>query len=355
MPWRCSAAASVGLRLGSQAFGSLRRIAAVNSSVFGIAPRRSAALHAQQRRRVGHAAHTTPWRCDSTNPFRDPESRTKLDGVQQELVDRVEKAARQRSDALNSFLEKEIPVSFANMVFPVKLSTLLVPVGFVTAGLFITAVLSAAAGFLALMLPLTMVGIVIAGLAVNALAAILVFFVLATFMAPVWFSIMGAHAIGALTSLVMPVAFAAGLGAFAYKYMGDQKQRRRQEKIERELEFRRIQINTEREQQRRAQDDFAAFDERLNESFLERAPAAAADADFFSKSIVDWSVTDVADWLDSIGCGRYIPSFVSHRIDGVLLPSLTAAELRNELGVASLGDRKRILAEVDRAVERYIG
>jgi class 3 adenylate cyclase/predicted ATPase len=52
---------------------------------------------------------------------------------------------------------------------------------------------------------------------------------------------------------------------------------------------------------------------------------------------------DVGEWLRGLGLGRYERAFRDNDIDAGLLPTLTADDLR-ELGVASLGHRKRLLA-----------
>jgi len=52
---------------------------------------------------------------------------------------------------------------------------------------------------------------------------------------------------------------------------------------------------------------------------------------------------DVAEWLAQIGLAQYAPSFAANDIDAETLPSLTAEDLK-ELGVASLGHRKKLLA-----------
>jgi len=54
---------------------------------------------------------------------------------------------------------------------------------------------------------------------------------------------------------------------------------------------------------------------------------------------------DVGAWLRGLGLERYEQAFRDHDIGLDLLPTLTAAELR-ELGVASLGHRKRLLAAI---------
>lgn len=54
---------------------------------------------------------------------------------------------------------------------------------------------------------------------------------------------------------------------------------------------------------------------------------------------------DVRDWLEKLGLGQYAGSFAANHIDGQLLRSLSADDLR-ELGVTSLGHRKRLLEAV---------
>ncbi len=54
---------------------------------------------------------------------------------------------------------------------------------------------------------------------------------------------------------------------------------------------------------------------------------------------------DVADWLRALGLERYEASFRDNDVDSALLPNLTADDLK-ELGVASLGHRRRLLEAV---------
>jgi class 3 adenylate cyclase len=54
---------------------------------------------------------------------------------------------------------------------------------------------------------------------------------------------------------------------------------------------------------------------------------------------------DVGAWLRDLGLGRYERAFVDNHVDGDLLPGLTSDDLK-ELGVASLGHRRRILAAI---------
>src|SRR4051794_33314967 len=54
---------------------------------------------------------------------------------------------------------------------------------------------------------------------------------------------------------------------------------------------------------------------------------------------------DVGGWLRDLGLGQYEQAFGDNDIDAGLLPTLTADDLR-EIGVASLGHRKRLLAAI---------
>jgi class 3 adenylate cyclase/tetratricopeptide (TPR) repeat protein len=59
---------------------------------------------------------------------------------------------------------------------------------------------------------------------------------------------------------------------------------------------------------------------------------------------------DVRAWLQQLGLERYTDAFAANDIDAETLRSLTAEDLR-ELGVASLGHRKRLLEAITRLVE----
>jgi class 3 adenylate cyclase len=56
--------------------------------------------------------------------------------------------------------------------------------------------------------------------------------------------------------------------------------------------------------------------------------------------------SDVADWLEELGLGRYASAFAQNDIDFSVLPDLSDADLR-ELGVGSLGHRKRLLSAIE--------
>lgn len=54
---------------------------------------------------------------------------------------------------------------------------------------------------------------------------------------------------------------------------------------------------------------------------------------------------NLQDWLDRIGLSQYIPAFEENHIDGTILFELTNDDLK-ELGIQSLGHRKRLLAAI---------
>jgi class 3 adenylate cyclase/tetratricopeptide (TPR) repeat protein len=56
--------------------------------------------------------------------------------------------------------------------------------------------------------------------------------------------------------------------------------------------------------------------------------------------------SEIAAWLEELGLGRYASAFVENDIDFGVLPNLSDADLR-ELGVGSLGHRKRLLAAIE--------
>jgi hypothetical protein len=51
---------------------------------------------------------------------------------------------------------------------------------------------------------------------------------------------------------------------------------------------------------------------------------------------------DLAEWLRRLGLEQYAPAFRDNDIDGEILLRLTAEDLR-ELGIASIGHRRRLL------------
>lgn len=55
---------------------------------------------------------------------------------------------------------------------------------------------------------------------------------------------------------------------------------------------------------------------------------------------------DVERWLDGLGLGQYAQAFAENKIASDILPGLTSDDLR-EMGVAAIGDRRRLLAAID--------
>src|SRR6202030_2646503 len=54
---------------------------------------------------------------------------------------------------------------------------------------------------------------------------------------------------------------------------------------------------------------------------------------------------DLGEWLKGLGLGQYAQRFTENDIDFALLTKLTDADLK-ELGVASLGHRKKLLEAI---------
>jgi class 3 adenylate cyclase len=55
--------------------------------------------------------------------------------------------------------------------------------------------------------------------------------------------------------------------------------------------------------------------------------------------------SEIGDWLDKLGLGQYRAAFAENDIDFAVLPHLTDTDLK-ELGLSSLGHRKRLLAAI---------
>src|SRR5215472_16627556 len=54
---------------------------------------------------------------------------------------------------------------------------------------------------------------------------------------------------------------------------------------------------------------------------------------------------DIGHWLRSLGLGQYESTFGDNKIDAEVLPDLTADDLK-DLGVAAVGDRRRLLQAI---------
>jgi hypothetical protein len=61
-----------------------------------------------------------------------------------------------------------------------------------------------------------------------------------------------------------------------------------------------------------------------------------------------WTEANVSEWLRDEGLGRLVGTFAEHHIDGGVLLTLDGEELRKELDITSLGDRKKVLAAIAR-------
>jgi len=59
----------------------------------------------------------------------------------------------------------------------------------------------------------------------------------------------------------------------------------------------------------------------------------------------------VGEWLASLGLSEYADRFAEHRIDFSILQDLTDKDLKEELGIVLLGDRRRLL----RAIAKLAG
>ena len=53
----------------------------------------------------------------------------------------------------------------------------------------------------------------------------------------------------------------------------------------------------------------------------------------------------IADWLEKLGLGQYVPRFAENDINFAILSDLTDQDLK-ELGVSSLGHRRQLLRAI---------
>lgn len=63
-------------------------------------------------------------------------------------------------------------------------------------------------------------------------------------------------------------------------------------------------------------------------------------------TVRSWSHTEVAEWLTSLNLGEPAQQFEKHRVDGDALLQLQKHELRDELGIMSIKDRKAVWGHV---------
>ena len=67
---------------------------------------------------------------------------------------------------------------------------------------------------------------------------------------------------------------------------------------------------------------------------------------------IGWDVDRVGAWLQGLGMGQYKASFASNKVDGKALLSLEKQELKEDLEVAALGDRKALWESIERMQAR---
>jgi hypothetical protein len=65
-----------------------------------------------------------------------------------------------------------------------------------------------------------------------------------------------------------------------------------------------------------------------------------------SKEVRQWTVEDVAEWLVRVGLGEHAETFRANKVDGECLQLLNNDLLKNDLNIAALGNRQRILRKV---------
>jgi hypothetical protein len=63
---------------------------------------------------------------------------------------------------------------------------------------------------------------------------------------------------------------------------------------------------------------------------------------------------DVSAWLQRLGLGQYEAAFRDNEIDGEVLPTLTAEDLK-ELGILALGHRRRLLTAIAELASAPVG
>jgi class 3 adenylate cyclase len=62
-------------------------------------------------------------------------------------------------------------------------------------------------------------------------------------------------------------------------------------------------------------------------------------------------MSSVREWLASLGLSEYADRFAEHRIDFSILQDLTDRDLKEELGILPLGDRRRLLRAIAKLAE----
>ena len=64
------------------------------------------------------------------------------------------------------------------------------------------------------------------------------------------------------------------------------------------------------------------------------------------QEVRQWTINDVAEWLVRVGLGEHAETFRANKVDGECLQSLNNDLLKNDLNIAALGNRQRILRKV---------
>jgi SAM domain (Sterile alpha motif) len=65
-------------------------------------------------------------------------------------------------------------------------------------------------------------------------------------------------------------------------------------------------------------------------------------------NVLDWDVTRVEMWLTDTHLPHLIPLFAKNEVDGITLINLTQEELREEVGIRSLGERKKVYENIQK-------
>eukprot|EP00795_Rhopilema_esculentum_P014857 gene14856-5981_t len=69
---------------------------------------------------------------------------------------------------------------------------------------------------------------------------------------------------------------------------------------------------------------------------------------FLQKLLLSWDVNDVCEWLGELGLSQYSEIFRTNEIDGAELANIDNKILSDDLGIAPLGHRNKILREIKR-------
>lgn len=70
-----------------------------------------------------------------------------------------------------------------------------------------------------------------------------------------------------------------------------------------------------------------------------------AESSYKTVSLKEWSVKNVCDWLECIGLGEHVNSFMENEMMGEHLMEISKDDLK-ELGVKKLGHQKTFLSKL---------